>query len=92
MAKERERFQSFIEPFEGKELTRRAFEQQLQGWKKQGKTNDFFMKKYQEEFDKGNDTKADALFDFIQDLPGFSKTSQLIDMLTLKPFERALNQ
>jgi len=91
-AKEKARSDEFIKPVETKELTRRVFEQQLQQWKKQGKDNDFFMKQYQEEFDKGNNMKADALFDFIQDLPGYSKTDQLIDMLTLKPFERALNQ
>ena len=73
-------------------IEKRAYQQQLEKWKKEGKDNDFFMKKYQEEFDAGNDLKSDMLFDFMQDQPGFSKLNQIIDMLTLKPFERALNK
>ncbi len=92
VALERARYESFEEPIKGKDLTKRVFEQQLQKWKKEGKDNDFFMKKYQEEFDNGNDLKADALFDFMNNQPGFIGTNHLFDMLTLKPIETALNK
>jgi hypothetical protein len=87
-----EKYGNFEKVPSKEEIQKRAYLQQLEKYKKEGKNEDFFRKLYQEEFDSGNDLRADVIFDFMQDLPGFTKISQLIDMMTLKPLERALNK
>lgn len=76
-------------------VTKREYQNQIAKWKVEGKDNDFFLQKYQEEFDKGTNEgewKSDLLFDLMQDQPGFINTTHLFDMLTLKPIEKAINE
>lgn len=76
-------------------IAKREYQNQIAKWKVEGKNSDFFMKKYQEEFDKGTNEggwKSDLLFDVMQNQPGFINTTHLFDMLTLKPVEKAINE